>query len=89
MQMAPQQLSGGPKYSSSTLIGNWSEQVSLERAKLDDFKHRTASGSSNLSKLQNKISKCTQKVENHNFILIIDFINTIRIRSLNLIQKMD
>ena len=78
--MAPQQLSGGPKYSSCTLIG---------KAKLDGFKHRIASGSSNLSKLQNKISKCTQKVENHNFILIIDFIYTIRIRSLSLIQKMD
>lgn len=60
--MAPQQLNGGPKYSSRTLIGNWSEEVALNKAKLDDFHHRSASGSSNLRKLQNKIAKCTQKV---------------------------
>ena len=60
--MAPQQLSGGPKYSARTLIGNWSEEISLNKAKLDDFKERTASGSSNLKKLQNKITKCTAKV---------------------------
>jgi len=60
--MAPQQLSGGPKYSSKTLIGNWSEEISLEKAKIDDFKHKISSGSSNLRKLQTKIAKCTAKV---------------------------
>lgn len=62
MQMTPGQLSGGPKYSAGTLLGNWSEEISLNKAKMDDFKTKTASGSSNLRKLQNKMSKCTTQV---------------------------
>ena len=44
------------------LSGNWSEEISLNKAKMDDFKTKTASGSSNLRKLQNKMSKCTTQV---------------------------
>lgn len=62
MQMTPGQLSGGPKYSAGTLLGNWSEEISLNKAKLDDFKARSASGSSNLRKLQTKMSKCSTQV---------------------------
>ena len=44
------------------ITGNWSEEISLNKAKLDDFKARCASGSSNLRKLQSKMSKCSTQV---------------------------
>ena len=63
MQFTPQQLSGGPKYSSTTRIGNWQEEVSLEEAKLSDFRKRSNKGNLAIRKLETKISLCTQKVQ--------------------------
>jgi len=62
MQFTPQQMSGGQKYSSSTRIGNWYEDKSLDRAKLDEFQERSSKGSLQLRKLRDKVSKCTQQV---------------------------
>ena len=62
MQATPQQLSAGSKFSSSTLIGNWFEEVSVNEAKLRDFKQRSLTGDSALRKLQTKLAKCTAKV---------------------------
>lgn len=62
MQFTPQQLSGGPKFSSSTRIGNWQEEVSLEEAKLADFRNRSHGGNLAIRQLETKMSVCTQKV---------------------------
>lgn len=62
MQFTPQQLSGGPKFSSSTRIGNWQEEVSLEEAKLTDFRKRSNHGNLAIRQLEGKMSLCTQRV---------------------------
>jgi hypothetical protein len=62
MQFTPQQLSGGPKFSSSTRIGNWQEEVSLEEAKLTDFRKRSNKGNLAIRQLEGKMGLCTQKV---------------------------
>jgi len=62
MQFTPQQLSGGPKFSSSTRIGNWQEEVSLEEAKLTDFRKRSNKGNLAIRQLEGKMGICTQKV---------------------------
>lgn len=61
MQFTPQQLSGGPKYSSTTRIGNWQEEVSLEESKLTDFRKRSNKGNLAIRMLETKMSACTQK----------------------------
>mgnify|MGYP000386213360 CR=1 FL=1 len=66
MNATGQQMSGGAKYSSSTRIGNWYEEISLSEAKVRDFKKRSDSGSLNLRQLESKIAKCTQSVP-HSF----------------------
>ncbi len=75
MQFAPQQLNGGPKYSASTRIGNWYEEIAIEEAKLNDFKQKSQNGNSKLRNLQSKISKCTQKVAfiSLSFVMCITF----------------
>jgi len=62
MQPTPQQLSGGSKFSSKTLIGNWYEEVAVNEAKLQDFKLKSTAGDSGLRKLQSKLAKCTVRV---------------------------
>eukprot|EP01033_Poteriospumella_lacustris_P022176 gene22176-16614_t len=37
MKFTPQQLAGGPKFSSVTRIGNWQEEIALEESKVDNF----------------------------------------------------
>lgn len=55
-------MSGGGKYSASTFVGNWYEEVTLKEAKVADFKKRSDAGSLNLRQLEAKIQKCTQTV---------------------------
>ena len=62
MQFTPQQLSGGPKFSSTTRIGNWQEEVALDEAKLMDFRKKSNKGNLAIRVLENKMSVCTQKV---------------------------
>lgn len=56
MQFTPQQLSGGPKFSSCTRIGNWQEEIAMEESKLANFQKRCSSGSSSLRQQQAKLS---------------------------------
>lgn len=63
MQFTPQQLSGGPKFSSTTRIGNWQEEVALEEAKLADFRKRSKGGNLAIRRLENKMEICTVKVK--------------------------
>lgn len=62
MQFTPQQLAGGPKFSSTTRIGNWQEEIAMEEAKVENFQRRAASGSLSLRKLEHKIAVCTEIV---------------------------
>lgn len=58
MQFTPQQLSGGPRFSSVTRIGNWQEEVALEEAKISNFRNGAKGGSLSLRKLEHKMSLC-------------------------------
>eukprot|EP01036_Dinobryon_divergens_P042192 gene42192-56038_t len=62
MQFTPQQLGGGPRYSATTRVGNWYEDISLENAKIEEFQSRSKTGSLQVRKLREKISKCSQLV---------------------------
>lgn len=62
MQFTPQQLAGGPKFSSSTRIGNWQEELAIQESKLKSFQKRTTSGSSSLRKQQLKLTKYNEIV---------------------------
>lgn len=62
MQFTPQQLQGGPRFSSSVRIGNWQEELVVEEAKLESFRKRAASGSLSLRKQQAKLTKCNEIV---------------------------
>jgi hypothetical protein len=62
MQFTPQQMAGGAKYSASTRIGNWQEEISLEEAKVENFRKRSATGSLSLRKLENKMAICNENV---------------------------
>lgn len=62
MQFTPQQLAGGHKYSSTTRIGNWQEEIALEESKLSNFERKATSGNLSIRKQQIKVSKCTEKV---------------------------
>ena len=66
MNATGQQLSGGAKYSASTRIGNWYEEICLEQAKVSDFQKRSEAGSLHLRKLESKMEKCNQMVP-HSF----------------------
>ena len=62
MQFTPQQMSGGPKFSSSTRVGNWYEDKALDNAKIMEFKDRASKGNLLLRKLRDKVSRCSQLV---------------------------
>jgi Ca2+-binding EF-hand superfamily protein len=66
MQFTPQQLAGGPKFSSMTRIGNWQEEIALEESKVDNFRKRSATGNLSLRKLESKVSTCSEIVP-HSF----------------------
>jgi len=59
MQFTPQQMSGGPKYNSKAKIGNYFEDLALDRAKIDEFQERATQGTQ-LQKLRMKQSQCNQ-----------------------------
>lgn len=62
MQFTPQQLAGGAKFSSTTRIGNWQEEIALEEAKVENFKKRSQAGSLSLRRLENKMNICNELV---------------------------
>lgn len=62
MQFTPQQMNGGPKFSSTTRIGNWFEEIALEEVKLTEFKTKSAGGKLFLRRQQAKLDKCMQSV---------------------------
>lgn len=62
MQFTPQQLAGGPRFSSLTRIGNWQEEIALDEAKVSNFQSRSSSGSLLLRKMELKISICSEIV---------------------------
>lgn len=62
MQFTPQQLAGGPKFSSVTRIGNWQEEIALEESKVDNFRQKSQTGNLSLRRLESKIATCTQLV---------------------------
>eukprot|EP01033_Poteriospumella_lacustris_P014585 gene14585-10428_t len=62
MQFTPQQLAGGPKFSSVTRIGNWQEEIALEESKVDNFRTKSNMGNLSLRKLESKVATCSQIV---------------------------
>lgn len=62
MQFTPQQLAGGPRFSSVTRIGNWQEEIALEESKVDNFRKRSATGNLSLRRLESKIASCNEIV---------------------------
>jgi hypothetical protein len=62
MQFTPQQMKGGARFSSVTLIGNWMEEISLEETKLAEFRAKSAGGQLHLRKQQGKAQRCNQQV---------------------------
>jgi hypothetical protein len=45
MQYTTQQLQGGPKYSVKTRIGNWNEDLELNRIQENNYRAKKADGS--------------------------------------------
>lgn len=62
MQFTPQQLSGGAKYSSTTRVGNWQEEIALEESKRENFFYKSSTGNLALRKQEMKISRCNEIV---------------------------
>lgn len=66
MQFTPQQIQGGIKFTSSTKIGNWFEDIALENAKKNIFIENAAIGGLTLRKQEIKIAKLNELVETRN-----------------------
>jgi hypothetical protein len=45
MQYTTQQLQGGPKYSTKTRIGNWNEDLELDRIRENNYRAKKADNS--------------------------------------------
>lgn len=66
MQATPQSIGGGSKYSASTRVGNWQEELALDEAKKNNFLQKSASGNLFLRKQEAKIGICSEVVP-HSF----------------------
>lgn len=62
MQFTPQQLAGGARFSSTTRVGNWLEDVQLEETKIAEFRRRKETGQLALGFRQAKANTCNQPV---------------------------
>ena len=62
MNFTPQQLAGGVRYGSKTLVGNWLEDVKLSECKYSDFQRSRAEGSLVMGKFNEKVAVCTEVV---------------------------
>lgn len=54
MQYTTQQLQGGPKYSTKTRIGNWNEDLELQRIQENNYRQKKQDGSLPFSKTISK-----------------------------------
>lgn len=69
MQFTPQQLAGGPKYSSCTRIGNWQEEVALEETRSQVFLKKQSQNQSGKTtqllhhQLRGKIDHCLKSIQ--------------------------
>jgi hypothetical protein len=52
-------MSGGPKFSSVTRIGNWFEELAMDEAKSSNFEKRSNNGKLSLRKLEGKVTSCS------------------------------
>lgn len=70
MQFTPQQLAGGPKFSSCTRIGNWQEEVALEETRSQIFLKKQSQNQANSKssqllhhQLRGKIDQCLKSIQ--------------------------
>ena len=62
MYFTPQQLSGGPKYSHKTRVGNWSEDLDLGNHVQKDYLDKKNKGKLVINQTQQKFAKAFQRV---------------------------
>lgn len=62
MYFTPQQLSGGPKYSCKTRVGNWSEDFDLAGTAQKDYLDKKNKGKLIINQTQQKFAKAFQRV---------------------------
>ena len=62
MYFTPQQLSGGPKYSAKTRVGNWSEDIDFSQHGQRDYLDKKAKGKLIINQTQEKFAKAFQRV---------------------------
>ena len=62
MYFTPQQLSGGPKYSHKTRVGNWSEDFDLGNHMQKDYLDKKSKGKLMINQTQQKFAKAFQRV---------------------------
>eukprot|EP00742_Colponemidia_sp_Colp-10_P000862 GILJ01000935.1.p1 GENE.GILJ01000935.1~~GILJ01000935.1.p1 ORF type:complete len:483 (-),score=72.03 GILJ01000935.1:146-1594(-) len=63
MQFTPQQLQGAGRFNPKCRIGNWSEDIELEEARLKDYLRRKQRGELLINKTQRKLAKSLAPVE--------------------------
>lgn len=57
MYFTPQQLSGGPRYSHKTRVGNWSEDLDTTQGKVKDYMAKKDYNALTLTYTQQKFAK--------------------------------
>ena len=62
MYFTPQQLSGGPKYSFKTRVGNWSEDIDLDTHQKREYLYKKDKGALVINQTQQKFAKAFQRV---------------------------
>lgn len=62
MEFTPQQLAGGMRYSRGVLVGNWSEDTSLDEERGKDFESRKSHGSSLIKQREKLEAVALQRV---------------------------
>jgi len=67
MYFTPQQLSGGPRYTHKTRVGNWSEDFDAHTGKVRDYMAKKDYNSLSLTATQQKFAKALQRVSLFSF----------------------
>ena len=62
MYFTPQQLSGGPKYSNKTRVGNWSEEIDFNQNNQRNYLDKKDKKKLMINQTQEKFAKSFQRV---------------------------
>lgn len=63
MQFTPQQMTGGPRFSHSCRIGNWTEDLELKEIQLKDYLKQKENGSLLVNAKQRQLEESLQRME--------------------------